>query len=314
MASNQQQLKGWGCLFILGGIGILGLYFLLTGMVGGGNTSEKWGFLGIGASCLLLGLVLLSLPGRKRGMFAQCPHCHAKCQIICSKCGGWNLDLVFQQGHPDGDHVVGFKCGTGPRVIGGCGATMDAVTCPKCHREVPVQKLGVQQHGGGSSSTGCFLTGLAGCAALVLISQYLQKRDVARRALPPPVKAVSQTGVKSRAKTGGSLSAQNPPATNAPAVTHDEAIPSAKVTPNALAVTQALSPTGTVKALLGKRITIDLGKRNNIKVGTILEVEGPAATELKVEAVYPRQCAAVRVRATDPLPAKGDRVHVKSQP
>jgi len=65
--------------------------------------------------------------------------------------------------------------------------------------------------------------------------------------------------------------------------------------------------------VLGQRITLDLGRRDNIKVGAIFEVEGPAATELRVAAVYPRQCAAVRVRETDPLPAKGDRVHVKSQ-
>jgi hypothetical protein len=309
MASNQQQLKGWGCLFILGGIGIWGLYFLLTGMVGGGTSNEKWGFLGIGAFCVLLGIVLLSLPGRKRGLFAQCPHCHAKCQVLCSKCGGWNLDLIFQQGQPDLDHVVGFRCGTGPRVIGGCGATMDAVTCPKCQREIPVPKLRVKVPSGGDGSAGCFLIGLVICVAYVGYS-YMQARNRAARLSsppPPPAKAVAQTGGKSQPKTAGGLSVKTPSMTNAPEVTNSEAVANDPVTANAPPVT------GTVKALLGRRITIDLGKRDSIKVGTILEVEGASATELRVDRVYPRQCGAVRVRESDPLPAKGDRVHIKSQ-
>ena len=140
-----------------------------------------------------------------------------------------------------------------------------------------------------------------------------------------PTKAVSQTGVKPQPKAGGRLSAKRPPVTKAPAVTstevvtntpvdtETEATTNAEMTTNAPVAAEAPLLTGTGKAVLGEWITLDLGRRDNIKVGAIVEVEGPAATELRVATVYPRQCAAVRVRETDPLPAKGDRVHVKSQ-
>ena len=316
MASNQQQIKGWGCLFILGGIGIWVLFFLLTWLVGGGGSSgEKWGFLGIGAFCVLLGLVLLALPGPKHGVFAQCPHCHAKCQILCSKCGGWNLDLVFQQGQPDLDHVAGFICGTGPKVIGGCGATMDAVTCPKCQRVVPVSKLRVSVPSGGNSSRGCGLIALVICVAYLAFSYMQTRHRVLRRISPPPPakQAAFQAELKSQRKTIGSLSPKASPVTNAPVTSNDETVTRVEEVINAPVVAETPLLTGAVKARLGGRITIDLGRRDKIKVGIILEVEGPSATELKVDAVYPSQCAAVRVRETDPLPALGDRVHVKSQ-
>jgi hypothetical protein len=60
-----KQIGGMGCLFTLVGMGILLLYFTTKSLTGtSGNSSEKLGFLGMAALCLLIGLIQFYRAGK----------------------------------------------------------------------------------------------------------------------------------------------------------------------------------------------------------------------------------------------------------
>ena len=67
--SNQQRNVGYGCLFVLGGVGAL-LLFLVMLMITGMPWSQVFsgeglGFLGLGLGSICLGLFLLGRAGKE---------------------------------------------------------------------------------------------------------------------------------------------------------------------------------------------------------------------------------------------------------
>jgi hypothetical protein len=177
MAYDFGQIKKWGCLYALGCIGFSSFIAFIMSSMTNKQPANKWIFLGITVGCIIWIIKRYSSPVRTGGCSAQCPHCQSTYEICCGNCGGVNLDPVFEGEKPDMDHIVGLKCGTGPRLEGGCGFSMDAVTCPQCNEEVPVRELKVKlQRRSLRGCWGCLLAALVGLLLLLMTQSYLMHK------------------------------------------------------------------------------------------------------------------------------------------
>lgn len=169
MADNFSSIKKWGCLYILCCIGLSSfIAFIFTSMANN-SPANKWIFLIITIGCIIWAIKRYSSSAQKGVCTAKCPYCKSIYEICCGKCGGLNLSPVFMDDQIDMYHIVGLKCGTGPRLEGGCGFSMGAVTCPQCKNEIPISEIEIEYQRHDGKSCGCLIVALVVVVGFILL-------------------------------------------------------------------------------------------------------------------------------------------------